>query len=557
MAKGNLTELCFEINGESFKAMILAAATEINKRKEDINTLNVFPVPDGDTGTNMSLTLSNAATELSKIQSPTLERAAEITSDAMLRGARGNSGVITSLLFRGIARTFKGKTSADGALFAEALAEGSATAYKAVMKPAEGTILTVSRVAGDAAVKIAKKDKNADKVLEFAITKAEEALAETTEQNPVLKKAGVVDAGAFGYVIILKMMLAAISGKETDIPEELLKPHVTFTVESADFSIFDTEEITFTYCTELMIKRADKRRNPDKLRNFLSNIGDCVVVVDSEDLIKVHVHTETPDKALSEGLKYGPLLNVKIENMREEHEQKKQEQQSAKSERVIAKPENRYGFVAVAAGEGLCESFRDLGADAIVEGGQTMNPSTEDILRAVDMTPAQTVFVLPNNKNIIMAAQQAIPLSEKEIVVIESKTIPQGICAMLTFNGEAGTEENRTAMAEAMENVRTGQITYAARTSDFDGKQIKEGEYIALSDGKLVCSDGDFTAIARALAGQVCGADTGYITVFSGEGSDGAKDAELLEELKNAAPNAEINLVSGGQPVYSYIISAE
>ncbi|MBQ7624002.1 MAG: DAK2 domain-containing protein [Clostridia bacterium] len=556
MAKTKAAGPLCKVNGEAFKKMIIAAAAVIDDRKEEINSLNVFPVPDGDTGTNMSLTLSNAASELKKLGEVSLERAANVTSDAMLRGARGNSGVITSLLFRGVSKALKGKEAADGAAFAEALFEGSATAYKAVMKPAEGTILTVSRVAGDHAVKYARREPNVDKLLEFVLSKAEKALEETTEQNPVLKKAGVVDAGAYGYVLILQAMYDSLSGNDSVIERFIATPKTEFTVESADFSVFDTEEITFSYCTELMIKRQDKRRSPEKLRNFLGGIGDCVVVVDNDELIKVHVHTDAPDKAIGEGLKYGSLINVKIENMREQHEKKISEGEAPKK-RVIAPPEKPFGFVAVAAGEGICETFRDLGADALVEGGQTMNPSTEDILCAIDATPAETVFVLPNNKNIILAAQQAAPLSEKKVVVLESRTVPQGITAMLTFDPESEAEINAENMTEAMGAVTTGQITYAARNSDFDGKKIKEGEYLALCDGKLVCSGPKFGAVAKKLAAKMCKKATGFITVFSGEGSSDELNGIITEAFAQAAPGTEINCIPGGQPVYSYIISAE
>ncbi|MBR2472908.1 MAG: DAK2 domain-containing protein, partial [Clostridia bacterium] len=464
--KSNSQSPVYTVNGEIFRDMILEAAAEIENEKELINALNVFPVPDGDTGTNMSLTLNNAAGELAKTTAPTLKRVCEITSDALLRGARGNSGVITSLLFKGMSKVLKTKEEVDGAVFADALAEGSATAYKAVMKPAEGTILTVSRLAADAAVKFARKNRDTEAVLRHAIDAAQKALDNTVNQNPVLKKAGVVDAGGYGYVIILKAMLVSLTG-EPGMYDKNAQPKLpdgtAFTVDTADFSQFDEGEITFTYCTEFLLKREDHRRSPNRLRAFLDSIGDCVVVVDDEEVIKVHVHTDTPDRALGEGLKFGSLLTVKIENMREQHAKKAQEDAENKApERVIAAPDNRYGFVSVAAGEGVCGIFRDLGVDSVVEGGQTMNPSTEDILRAVDATPAKTVFVLPNNKNIIMAAQQAVPLSDKEVIVIESKTIPQGVSAMLAFDPDANSIDNKANMCDAMGMVTSGQITFAA-----------------------------------------------------------------------------------------------
>lgn len=558
--KGSISqEPASMINGEALRDMILEAAAEIESKKELINALNVFPVPDGDTGTNMSLTLNNAAAELSKVQAPSLKRVCEITSDALLRGARGNSGVITSLLFKGMAKVLKNESSVDGALFADALAEGSATAYKAVMKPAEGTILTVSRVSAESAVRFARKNRSAEEVLRHAIESAERALDNTLEQNPVLKKAGVVDAGGYGYVVILKAMLVSLTGEPGLYNKDAAPVLPTaMTVETADFSSFDTEEITFTYCTEFMVKRGDHRRSPAKLRAFLDSIGDCVVVVDDENLIKVHVHTDTPDRALGEGLKYGSLISVKVENMREQHMKKMQDELENKmQDRVIAEPVNRYGFVSVAAGEGVCSIFRDLGVDSVVEGGQTMNPSTEDILRAVDATPAQTVFVLPNNKNIIMAAQQAVPLSEKEVIVIESRTIPQGVSAMISYDPEASAEDNKAAMAEAMKAVASGQITFAARDSDFDGKKIREGDFMCLSEGKLVHNSRRFEDVAKKLAKTMCSRQSGFITVFSGEGSDENTDKAVEEAFKSAAPNAEINMVPGGQPVYAYIVSVE
>ncbi|MBR4305077.1 MAG: DAK2 domain-containing protein [Clostridia bacterium] len=546
------------INGTALRDMILEAAAEIESKKELINALNVFPVPDGDTGTNMSLTLNNAAAELSRVQAPSLRRVCEITSDALLRGARGNSGVITSLLFKGMAKVLKNESSVDGAAFADALAEGSATAYKAVMKPAEGTILTVSRVSAESAVKFARKNRSAEAVLRHAIESAEKALENTVEQNPVLKKAGVVDAGGYGYVVILKAMLVSLTGEPGLYNKDAAPAMPAMTVETADFSSFDTEEITFTYCTEFMVKRGDRRRSPSKLRAFLDSIGDCVVVVDDENVIKVHVHTDAPDRALGEGLKYGALISVKVENMREQHVKKMQSELENKlGERIVAAPDNRYGFVSVAAGEGVCSIFRDLGVDNVVEGGQTMNPSTEDILRAVDATPAQTVFVLPNNKNIIMAAQQAVPLSDKEVIVIESRTIPQGVSAMISFDPEAAAEDNKAAMVEAMKAVASGQITFAARDSDFDGKKIREGDYMCLCEGKLTHNSRRFEDVAKKLAKTMCSRQSGFITIFSGEGSDTSTDKTVEEAFKAAAPNAEINIVPGGQPVYSYIVSVE
>ncbi len=552
------------IDGEVFKNMMIAGAAAVDAHKEEINDLNVFPVPDGDTGTNMSMTLGSAAREMSKLSSPTLGKALQVTSSAVLRGARGNSGVITSLLFRGFAKGMKDISQADGGNFANGLTEGVAAAYKAVLKPTEGTILTVSRMAAEAAVKAAKENRDPELVIAAAIEAAKIALPETTEQNPVLKKAGVVDAGAYGFIVLLEGMQAALTGKAAPLSfiptfkKEKPDPSQFTNPATADFSQFDTGEITFTYCTEFIAERADKKRSPDKLREVLESIGDCVVVVDDDEIIKIHVHTDTPDKALSEGLKYGPLLTVKVENMRAQHELLLQESMAESlGERKVAPPENRYGFVAVAAGEGLKSVFTDLGVDNMVQGGQTMNPSTEDILNAVDATPAEIVFVLPNNKNIIMAAEQAAPLSDKQVVVLATKTIPQGLCAMLAFDPDVDLEVNEQAMEEAIGRVHTGQITYAARDSEFDGRSIKEGDYMAMADGKLVHTSKKQEDVIKKLARELAGRKSTFITILYGEGADEQSANEVAAVFQKEAKNAEINVVFGGQPVYSYIVSVE
>lgn len=547
------------IDGELFKNMMLEGAASVEARKEEINDLNVFPVPDGDTGINMSMTLNSAARELSKLNSPTLGKALDVTASAVLRGARGNSGVITSLLFRGFAKGMKDISQADGGNLANGLTEGVASAYKAVLKPAEGTILTVSRVAAEAAVRAAKEDRDSEKVLLAAIEAAKVALEETTEQNPVLKKAGVVDAGGFGFIILLEGMYAALTG-QTGL-RAIFTPAVKKPVESpalADFSRFDTGEITFSYCTEFIAERQDKKRSPDKLREVLEGIGDCVVVVDDDEIIKIHVHTDNPDRALAEGLKYGPLVSIKIENMRAQHEQLLQENMAeSMGEREIAPPEKRYGFVAVAAGEGLTSVFTDLGVDKMVEGGQTMNPSTEDILTAIDGTPAEIVFVLPNNKNIIMASEQAAPLSDKQVVVLPTKTIPQGLCAMLAFDPDVDPAVNEASMAKAINGVRTGQVTYAARDSEFDGRSIKEEDYMALADGKLIHTSKKFEDVIKKLARETADKKSTFITVIYGEGADEESAEGVAQFFAKEAKNAEINIIHGGQPVYSYIISVE
>ena len=547
------------IDGEAYKEMILAAAAAVADRVEEVNALNVFPVPDGDTGTNMSMTLNNAAEQLNKLENPTLGRALEVTSSALLRGARGNSGVITSLLFRGIAKGMKDARTADGAVLAEGLKEGAATAYKAVMKPAEGTILTVARIAGDAAVKAAKKTRDPEAVLGAAIKSAKKALDETVNQNPVLKKAGVVDAGGYGYLLILQGMQDALSGTITrlarKIPVPVINPAVT--VESADFSSFDEGEINFDYCTEFIAAR-ETDKDPDDLRKFLPTIGDCVVVVEDDEIVKVHVHTNEPHLALGEALKYGQLITVKVENMVEQHRQMVAEETEAHmGKREYAAPVTRYGFVSVAAGEGVMNLFRELGADNVVGGGQTMNPSTEDILRAIDLTPAEIVFVLPNNKNIIMAGQQAAALSDKQVVVLPTKTIPQGICAMLSFDHDLDLEDNQQAMEAAIEAVKSGSVTYAARDSEFDGRSIQEGDHMALTEGKLLSTGKDFMAVMADLAKEMCKGECNFITVIYGEGADEQQADQVRELFQKASGDAEINVLCGGQPVYSYLISVE
>ncbi len=544
------------IDGETFKNMMLAAAAAIEE-KQEINELNVFPVPDGDTGTNMSMTLNAAAAELAKFDKPTLGKAVETASSALLRGARGNSGVITSLLFRGFGKRLKELTSATAQEFAEALAEGVNTAYKAVMKPAEGTILTVSRAAAERAAKAAEESDEADEVLAAAVAAAKEALEKTVEQNPVLKKAGVVDAGGYGWALILENMHASLTGDKPKSFFSFLAPKQPKTaVAAADFSQFDEGEINFAYCTEFIAAREDQKKSVDKFRRFLESIGDCVVAVEDDEIVKVHVHTDTPDKALAEGLKFGQLLTVKIENMVQQLHRKNSEEK-APANRKITAPERKYGFVAVAAGQGVLSVFQDLGVDSMVEGGQTMNPSTEDILNAIDRTPSEIVYVLPNNKNIIMAAEQAADLSEKLVYVLPTKMITQGVTAMLAFDPDAGPEQNRDAMAAAANQVSTGQITYAARDSDFDGKNIKQGDFMALTEGKLLCNSPKLEEVARRMARDLCSRKSGFITIFYGEGADAQQAVAIKEIFAKEAKNAEITVIEGGQPVYSYIVSVE
>lgn len=538
------------IDGAAFRRMILSAAAAIEINKQKINELNVFPVPDGDTGTNMSMTLNNAALDLRKLDDPSLTQVADAAASAMLRGARGNSGVILSLLFRGISKNLKGVQECGGTRFAEAMQDGVKAAYKAVMKPAEGTILTVSRVAADSAANAARDSDYIEYVLEQCILSGNAALEETMNQNPVLKKAGVVDAGGVGWMTILGAMLSSLRGEDVLAPErtdEIAK-------DKADFSDFETEDITFAYCTEFIVSR-ENDKDPELLRSFLAGLGDSLVLVDDEEIIKVHVHTNNPGVAIEEALTYGGLVTVKVENMRLQHTEKVLK--ASDKPPVIAAPEKKYGMVAVCAGSGIAEVFRDLGADGIIQGGQTMNPSTQDILVQINQTPAEIVFVFPNNKNIIMAAEQTIGLTEKQVVVIPSKTIPQGVSAMLAFDPDAELADNMDAMQEAMSGVETMQITYAARDSSFDGYEIHEGDYLALYGSALFGTGKSLTTLLKNMAKKLQTEEKEFITIYYGEDVTEKDAKKTLQLFEKALPDAEISLIHGNQPVYYYLISAE
>ena len=538
------------INGADLRRMIISAAAAIEINKQGLNDLNVFPVPDGDTGTNMSMTINAAAADLRKAEDPDLGTAAKIAASAMLRGARGNSGVILSLLFRGLSQKLKGADHADGVLWAEALQQGVDAAYKAVMKPAEGTILTVSRLAAAAAAAAAKENNHIEFVQEAAIAEAKVALANTTNQNPVLKKAGVVDAGGKGWLVALEAMLSSLQGEDVVVPEGAAAE----TKEAANFDDFDTEDITFTYCTEFIIQR-ENDLDPEKLRDFLSSLGDSLVLVDDEEIIKVHVHTNDPGKALHEAIDYGSFVTVKIENMRLQHTEKVMTE--AEKAPKIAEPEKPLGVVSVCAGEGLADVFLNLGVDQIISGGQTMNPSTQDILEAVNKVPAETVFVLPNNKNIIMAAEQVDALTPKTVIVIPSKTVPQGVTAMLGFNPEGSIEENTEALTEALSTVDTMQITYAARNSDFDGYDIHEGDYLALYGSQLFGTSQDIRVLLKSLAEKVRDDGKEYVTIYYGADVKEKHAQKAADIFADICPDADVNLLNGGQPVYYYLISAE
>ena len=539
------------INGADLRRMIISAAAAIELGKQALNDLNVFPVPDGDTGTNMSMTINAAAADLRKTEDPSLEKASSTAASAMLRGARGNSGVILSLLMRGIAKKLKGNDDCDGVLWAQALTEGVDAAYKAVMKPAEGTILTVARLAAAKAREAARENNYIEFVHIAAVEEAKIALANTINQNPVLKKAGVVDAGGRGWLMALEAMLSSLQGEDVVIPEGYSAADAK---ESADFDQFDTDDITFTYCTEFIIDR-ENDKDPEKLRDFLASLGDSLVLVDDDEIIKVHVHTNDPGKALHEAMDYGSFVTVKIENMRLQHTEKVMSEQELAPK--VAEPEKAIGVVSVCAGDGLADVFMNLGVDGIISGGQTMNPSTQDILEAVNKVPAETVFVLPNNKNIIMAAQQVDALTPKNVIVIPSKTVPQGITAMLSYNPEGEVEENTEALTEALGTVDTMQITYAARDSDFDGYLIHEGDYLAIAGKGLFGTSKDIKVLLRALAEKVRDDSREYITIYYGEDIQERHAQKAADIFAEICPDADVNLIRGGQPVYYYLISAE
>ena len=564
-----------QITGAQFKQMVLHGAACITAQKQAINDLNVFPVPDGDTGTNMSMTIGTAVTELRKSQPTTIDQAASITASALLRGARGNSGVILSLLFRGISKGLKGRTEATAAEFAAAMQEGVSSAYKAVMKPAEGTVLTVSRLAAKRAVDtVAAGETDVEQVLAAAIEEGRIALDQTIEMNPVLKKAGVVDAGGKGFLVILEGMLAELRGEPMPAADEA---EAAPQKEKADFGALSAEEITFAFDTVFIVRKSAPDVSLEPLRTYLNSIGDSLVIGEDDEAFKVHVHTNIPGSALTESQKYGTLELAKIENMRtqaedlaagrkaqstddlDEIESQLEESEAAEEAAPVpAAPEKPYGFLAVCAGEGLAALFRDLGCDGVVSGGQTMNPSTESILQGVEAIPAETVFVLPNNGNIIMAAQQADALTEKHVVVIPTKTVPQGITAMMNADFDAPDAESITAaMTESLSSVTTAQITYAARNSDFDGFDIKAGDYLALEEGKLFGTDGSLDVLLDKLAADAVERSASFISLYFGEDVS-EEDAQAAgKRFESACPDAEISVLSGGQPVYYYIISME
>ncbi len=555
------------IDAAAFCAAVIHGAAAISASTQAVNELNVFPVPDGDTGTNMSMTINTAAAELKGKRYPTVSAAASAVASALLRGARGNSGVILSLLFRGFSKGVKDKETIDGRDFAVALDYGVAAAYKAVMKPAEGTILTVSRLSAAAAAAAARENDAVESVLTETIAKGQEALNNTVNQNPVLKKAGVVDAGGKGFLIILQGMLDSLQGKP--MPEAGSEAE---TQDKADFAALGEEDITFDFDTVFIVRKKKPNVNLDELRAYLNSIGDSLVIGEDDEAFKVHVHTDTPGDALNKAQEFGTLELCKIENMRTQYEDLAagkhvqstddldaiEKELEGAEEVADAEPEKEIGFVAVCAGDGLAATFKDLGADGVISGGQTMNPSTDDILKQIRKTPARIVYVLPNNKNIIMAAEQCIPLcKEKKVVVIPTKTVPQGISALLAALPEDGEDANTQVMMDAIKGVHTSEVTYAARDSDFDGFDIHQGDYMALSEHQLFGTNTDLDALLKALAEDKPQQEAEFITVIFGADVK-QEDAEKAQAIFQAAcPNAEVTLLDGGQPIYYYMISAE
>ena len=560
------------INGKILKNAFISGANNIANNRQAVDALNVFPVPDGDTGTNMSMTIGAAKRELEMLSDDsTVADVAHTAASALLRGARGNSGVILSLLFRGFSKGLKGKETASAKDIAEALALGVAAAYKAVMKPTEGTILTVSRLASEHISEIISEapETSADEIWKEMISSAKEALSRTPELLPVLKKAGVVDAGGQGFLVIIEGMYAVISGGEAIESKESTENKENTASEVTAAGEYEGE-ITFTYCTEFIVLKSQKDANALKLRAYLESIGDCVVVVDDEDIIKCHVHTDNPGNAIQEALKYGMLTKMKIENMREQHENQKSANESKKTEEskneefpyAPVDNEREIGFVAVCAGEGIKQLFLDLGVDCVVSGGQTMNPSTEDILSAVQSIPAKNVIVLPNNKNIIMAAEQASRLADRNVCVLPTRTIPQGLTAMLSYDASSDVEVNRLEMTKAFEKVGTGLVTFAARDSNFDGHKIKKGEILAIENGKVTFVEKDLEKAAVKLTRSLIRKDEtkeeSFVTIIYGEGVSEEQAIAVQEAVSaKSSDNVEFAVVNGGQPVYYFIISVE
>ena len=561
------------INGIQLRDAFVSGANNIFNYRQQVDALNVFPVPDGDTGTNMSMTINAAKRELLNMKDDiTVETVSKKAASALLRGARGNSGVILSLLFRGFSKGLEGKETAVAADIATALDLGVAAAYKAVMKPTEGTILTVARLAAEKAKELAENGLSVAEMWNEILIAAKDALAQTPELLPVLKKAGVVDAGGQGFVTIWEGMKAVIDGGAV-IESEDEAQKVPEKRAQGIAAEFDEGEITFTYCTEFIVNKEDPNADPRGLRAYLESIGDCVVVVDDEEIIKCHVHTNDPGNAIQAALKLGYLTNMKIDNMREQHGHSgnsaaelaaaEMGEEVPEFPYAAVEEENEFGFVAVAAGEGVKQLFLDLGVNNVVSGGQTMNPSTDDILAAIHATPAKHVFVLPNNKNIIMAAEQTINLADREVEVLQTRSIPEGLSAMLAFDPDQDSRSNLMNMIKAYEKVGTGSVTFAARDSDFEGHKIKKGQLLAMEGGKLSFVDEDLKKTivkltASLLKKHLNKEDGNFITLIYGEDVSDEEAEEIQEAVQEkVGEQAEVVLVKGEQPVYYFVISVE
>lgn len=548
------------IDANMLKKMFLSGAQRLDSKKEWINELNVFPVPDGDTGTNMTMTIMSAAREVQAIENPTMESLAKAISQGALRGARGNSGVILSQLFRGFSKEIKEVDVIDASVLASALERASETAYKAVMKPKEGTILTVAKGMSVKALEVFGETEDLVEGIEKILEYGDYVLSQTPEMLPVLKQAGVVDSGGQGLMEVLKGAFDGLLGKELDL-SETFKPSSKVNVSNNED--IDTADIKFGYCTEfiVMLEKPYDQNTENEFKEYLSSIGDSIVCVNDEDIVKVHVHTNDPGLAIQKGLTYGSLTSMKIDNMREEHQEKvikDAERQAAKQKEVYEAPRKPVGFIAVSIGEGMNEIFKGLGVDYVIEGGQTMNPSTEDILKAVDHVNADTIYVLPNNGNIILAAEQAKILAEgKELVIVPTKTVPQGITAVVSYIDGESVQTNMDHMMEEISRVKSGEVTYAVRDTMIDDKVISEGDIMGIGDAGILSVAKDISEATMALIDTLVDEDSELISIYYGSDTLQEDAEELAEQVKEKYPDVDVELQSGGQPIYYYVLSVE
>ncbi|MET3557763.1 DAK2 domain fusion protein YloV [Streptococcus rupicaprae] len=550
-----------KITTSLFQEMVQAASTRLNKQADYVNSLNVFPVPDGDTGTNMGMTITNGAKEVASKPASTVGEVGQILSKGLLMGARGNSGVITSQLFRGFGQAIRDKEELDGKDLARAFQNGVEVAYKAVMKPVEGTILTVSRGAATAALKKAEETDDAVEVMRAALEGANRALKKTPDLLPVLKEVGVVDSGGQGLVYIYEGFLSALTGEyiaseDFEVTPAVMSEMINAEHHKAVVGHVATEDITFGYCTEIMVALRQgptyiKEFDYEEFQGYLSNLGDSLLVVNDDEIVKVHVHTEDPGLVMQEGLKYGSLVKVKVDNMREQHE--------AQVERVATPvgPQKEYGIIAVSAGDGLAEIFKAQGVDYVISGGQTMNPSTEDIVKAIEEVNAKNIILLPNNKNIQMAAEAAAEVAEQPTVVVASRTIPQGLTSLLAFDDSKTLEANHQAMTQALSQVISGSITTAVRDTTIDGLEIHEKDNLGMVDGKILVSEPDMAKTLADTFDHMLDEDSEIVTIYLGEGSDQALIQDLADQLQERFEDLEVEIYQGDQPVYPYLFSVE